>query len=135
MYISHSHTPFSNKHHQATDFFSALRIYSGSLLTKSCAIACICSSVACYKNPWREYIFCQQVYNQGNCSCLSCRKFECLTLFYNGPSLKSCTVKSTTRLSYTHYLFPSIDAFGTCTFDSPIRYTGRPFASMNTLPR
>lgn len=46
MYISHSHTPFSNKHHQATDFCSALRIYSGSLLTKSCAIACICSSVA-----------------------------------------------------------------------------------------
>ena len=46
MYISHSHTPFSNKHHQATDFCSALRIYSGSLLTKSCAITCICSSVA-----------------------------------------------------------------------------------------
>ena len=46
MGFSHNHTALSNKYHQAADFCSALRIYSGSLLTKSCAITCSCSSVA-----------------------------------------------------------------------------------------
>ncbi len=46
MSFSHNHTALSNKHYQAADFCSALRIYSGSLLTKSCAITCSCLSVA-----------------------------------------------------------------------------------------
>ena len=46
MSFPHNHTALSNKHYQAADFCSALRIYSGSLLTKSCAITCSCLSVA-----------------------------------------------------------------------------------------
>ena len=46
MSFSHNHTALSNKHYQAADFCSALRIYSGSLLTKSCAITCSCLSFA-----------------------------------------------------------------------------------------